>query len=181
MSDDVKNLLVIVQSGANISDDDCDEYEVKLQSSVEGCHDVELLKQLLIKKSSYLESTIKAGLVTFKQESETKPGKWVTIGEHSPIKDQSMVRCCVLKPKSLMSSLSNEGKLCLTHDIVTVSLICIFYMLYTGWEGYRSDKVPGISGGEPTQRSQSSLSNCTSSFLSGTFSSRNPYNDIGMT
>lgn len=121
MSDEVKQVVVVVPKVGNVMDDDADEYEVKFKSTQEGQKDVEILKQLLITKSSYLGSSIKAGQVAFKRESELRAGKWVTIGEKSPIKDRSVVMCCVTKPMKPIQLDMTNGELFVTSRFVLLN------------------------------------------------------------
>ena len=111
MSYEVKEIVVIVQKGVNMLGEDDDEYEVQLESSNEGKSDLQLLRESLIQKSSFLDSSIKAGHVSFKKESSSRGGKWITIGEKSPIKDKSVVMCSVLKPRNLLGERAVGGML----------------------------------------------------------------------
>ena len=90
----MKQIVVVVQKGGNVSRENKDEYKVELKSPIDGQSDLQLLIESLTQKSGFLHSNVTAGQVSFKKQSIFRAGKWVTLGENSPIKEK--VLSCAL-------------------------------------------------------------------------------------
>jgi hypothetical protein len=95
-------------------------YDIVLQKRM--CHtdkrnDLERIADVLKKKSKGLSHVfLSSENFSFQKESEIRPNNWVTIGDDSPVKDKSEVRCVVIKPNFDFSSMEDIEQLCGTAD-----------------------------------------------------------------
>jgi hypothetical protein len=85
------------------------EYDIVLQKGFRDTNeknDLEKIADVLKRKSKALKHVfLSCENFSFQKESELRPNNWVVIGDDSPIKDRSEVRCVVMKPKFDFSSM----------------------------------------------------------------------------
>lgn len=88
--------------------------------------DLECIVEVLKRKRPTLCDALERGKFNFESESCHRPGKWISIGEHSPIKNNSDLRCNI-------SNANNISKLHLSSyehnnfDTVTRGKVVSFY------------------------------------------------------
>ena len=77
------------------------EVEFPFEFSIEnpensGKSDLETVVEHVVKKKPCLKKWLHETTFDFQIESERRPGKWVSVGDNSPLKEQSNLKCFFL-------------------------------------------------------------------------------------
>lgn len=93
--------FVFVEFAENVSSPKL-TFEIALPAHKSESSDLETItKAMILKKPSVFERFANNGTLIFKTESERFPGRFVDIGENSPVKDGSSI-LCVFVPKKIV-------------------------------------------------------------------------------
>ena len=100
MNDSPEKKTVLVEIYSNLGEPfQEDPFEVSFVPSIDGSKpDIELLGESLSRKSKKLKTVLDASTFKLQRQSLVNKETMVEIGEDSPLKNQSIVRC-VYKPK----------------------------------------------------------------------------------
>jgi len=75
-------------------------------SDKSGKSDLQVVIDLIKKKKPCLEHMFDAGGFDFQTESALRPGKWVSVGETSPLKEDSNLKCIIAIPNNFNLNLN---------------------------------------------------------------------------
>lgn len=119
--------------------------QVAFESETNGRTDLQVLEKALTKKSNLVKTLSQNGNFIFQKESELFKDIWVTIGDFSPIKTQSAIKCLLLPKQSFSSKYqldlppptpkrSNPG---ITVKIISSFQITLLYYVNIFWRPRR--------------------------------------------
>lgn len=84
------------------SDERTYDYELTFQSSTQGEGDLAMLeKQLCLKSTEIKDFVGKGGVCEFNKESVVFPGRWTDLGDNSPVKHKTFLRCTIGNKRKL--------------------------------------------------------------------------------
>ena len=106
--------------------------QVKFQTSDANTYDRTLLLNAIKVKKPKMADLLSRGEVVFHAESEIFPGKFIEIGEDSPIKNKCVLKCFVTKPLDFDKPVSNFSNDRTTENPIgnnkNVILFCTFFI-----------------------------------------------------
>lgn len=121
----IRTVYVEVVSCGTENEEENDTYAIKIQSSVDSS-DMKQVKDQLKTKNKALSDALNAGEISFKREGESVKlkGRWLRLGEDSPLKDEVLIKAC-LRPRNLMKSFESDatkGTILSFHSILLILL-----------------------------------------------------------
>lgn len=72
-------------------------FDISIDSSSNSKPDLQLLFDGMVAKKPYMSNHLRNGLLSFKVESVKFPGRYVDIGDTSPVKDVSIIQCKLIR------------------------------------------------------------------------------------
>ena len=122
MDNDKKVLLVDVEEAESASQ--ISSFEIYISQETMENSDISktsLLVEEIMKIKPSLRELLSTGVISFQRESEMFPGKYVEVGEFSPLKHKDYLKCMVTRKKVKTSQL--EGK------FVLILIVFIHYII----------------------------------------------------
>lgn len=105
MTEGLKTVIVEVDANS-LCDGQDDAYEITFENRCGKMTDLDIIWKKMQGKNEVLREFAKKCDVVFKRSSLFVEGRWVVIGDKSPVKNGTQIKCC-LKPRLLFSSISS--------------------------------------------------------------------------
>ncbi|XP_057378588.1 uncharacterized protein LOC130700631 isoform X2 [Daphnia carinata] len=113
-----KNVIVVLDTKGD--EDSDDNFEIGFSNENGTFSDLALITQKLIAKSETVRNSVRDRDLVLKRQSNIKEGLWVVMGEDSPVKSGSIIKCSFKTPAQMSLRSATKESTVLVPSTMTV-------------------------------------------------------------